>query len=705
MGVNEINECDVKIVFPLIVECDVTNPTTDISSDGSITLLINGGTPPYDITWNDGNVGITIINLTQGSYTAVVVDYYGVSATTTCSLVRPEPETTTNYVVRECCPETLYWTLPNGKLTDFSTAVPVYDCEDIGTCFRSVTNDIKQYYCDDGILISSQWEYEIKPCGVKAIKGEACEVYWYFIRNEDLTMSVYYVSDNGVGGYDIYSDVNCCSEEYFQRWSNSFEDDINRGNCVFSYTGTGFFDWFNRIIDLSDDDSNLHFYPYYVSETNECLVSGDTSGGVGEEIVTVDKTYNVTNKVIKSDDGICYNVISPTLLEPTITIDSTTIYDDCEECNPSQVLYDICMVITNGGMVYNNFYPSESYNSKNAWISDDGLKRIVWDNVQNYWYVSGSSYNIINTNTDYPPINGWQLLGSPATISVSLGECDIVANLSGNVVINNPTCECDGSITLTALDGVPPYQYSINNGNTFGDSPLFNGLCGGVYSWVIKDSEDNIFTGVEVMNQPSAIINYTLRASRTYASTNNGGIIGPATFSQRYSITVEPPLPAGVFVIFDINFDNNYQTSPNPNSYLFTITNVLTKNNVSIPNSSDNTIVSSVPMVSPCVLATDKKYTYKYTTIWNNVTIGSGDVVKFESAITSTYNCENSTPEPLTLGEEGGIYSFDLEGRAGSICCTSTIFNTNLINVTNPRLSGDQCSKVKIGWEYFYNRS
>jgi hypothetical protein len=474
MGVNEINECDVKIVFPLIVECDVTNPTTDISSDGSITLLINGGTPPYDITWNDGNVGKTLLNLTQGSYTSVVVDYYGVSATTTCSLVRPEPTTTTT-----------------------TTTSP-----------------------------------------------------------------------------------------------------------------------------------------------------------------------------------------------------------------PEPTLYDICMVITNGGLTYNNFYPNGYYNSKNAWISDDGLKRIVWNNIQNYWYVSGSSYNIINTNTAYPPINGWQLLGSPATISVSLGECNIVENLSGNAVINNPTCECDGSITLTALDGVPPYQYSINNGNTFGDSPLFNGLCGGVYNWVIKDSEDNIFTGVGTMNQPSAIINYTLRASRTYASTNNRGIIGAATLSQRYSITVEPPLPPGVFVIFDINFDNNYQTSPNPNSYLFTITNVLTKNNISIPNSSDNTIVSSVPMVSPCVLATNKKYSYKYTTIWNNVTIGSGDVVKFESVITSTYNCENSTPETeVSTFETNNIYSIDLEDYAGSICCTSTIFNTNLLNVTNPRLSGDQCSKVNIGWEYFYNRS
>lgn len=472
MGVNEINECDVKIVFPLIVECDVTNPTTDISSDGSITLLINGGTPPYDITWNDGNVGKTLLNLTQGSYTAVVVDYYGNSATTTCSLVRPEPTTTTT-----------------------TTTLP-----------------------------------------------------------------------------------------------------------------------------------------------------------------------------------------------------------------PEPTLYDICMVITNGGLTYNNFYPDGYYNSKNAWISDDENKRIVWDNVNNYWYVSGSSYNIINTNTNYPPINGWQLLGSTATVSVSLGECDVVTNLSGNAVINNPLCSCDGSVTLTALDGVPPYQYSINNGNTFGDSPLFNGLCGGVYNWVIKDSEDNTFSGVNTLTNPLPKTTYIISKELIYQSTPNDYLLGANTLTSRYQFKVTPPLPAGVTITFDVFYPVKYQVSPNPNSYLYTINSNLIKNGTSITKSSEGTSSSSVLMINECASSTNKVYEFNQVTNWDNITMVTGDVIIVESVITSTYNCDNSTPES-NLYEIDEIYSFGVDGYGlGSTCCSSKIYNDNSSGVQNIRINGCQCCDVVKGWEYYYTR-
>ena len=481
MGVNEINECDVKIVFPLIVECDVTNPTTDISSDGSITLLINGGTPPYDITWNDGNVGKTLLNLTQGSYTAVVVDYYGNRVTTTCSLVRPEPTATT----------TTTTTLP-----------------------------------------------------------------------------------------------------------------------------------------------------------------------------------------------------------------------------PEPTLYDICMVITNGGLTYNNFYPDGYYNSKNAWISDDENKRIVWDNVHNYWYVSGSSYNIINTNTNYPPINGWQLLGSTATVSVSLGECDVVTNLSGNAVINNPLCSCDGSVTLTALDGVPPYQYSINNGNTFGDSPLFNGLCGGVYNWVIKDSEDNTFSGVNTLNQPLPKTIYTVSKELIYQSTANSILFGADTLTSRYLIKVSPPLPVGVTIGFGVGWPIEYEVAPKSDSYLYTINNTLTKNGVVIPKTNQTTNSSTLPMSNACVSSTNKVYLFHSITTWSNLTMSSGDVIEFESVITSTYNCSNSTPTPTptptpSTFEIENIYSFVLEDYSigGSTCCYSKIYNDHNGGPGSLTISGCQCCEVKSGWEYYYNRA
>jgi hypothetical protein len=92
--VNE-NNCGVKVYFPLTLTCQGTNPTSVGGSNGSISLLVNGGTPPYDISWSNNNYGTTITNLTAGNYTATVVDYYGTSAKTTCNLSNPISPTPT----------------------------------------------------------------------------------------------------------------------------------------------------------------------------------------------------------------------------------------------------------------------------------------------------------------------------------------------------------------------------------------------------------------------------------------------------------------------------------------------------------------------------------------------------------------------------------------------------------------------------------
>lgn len=88
----EVNECEPITLFPLGVECFVTNPTSSTSADGSISLLITGGTGPYsNITWSNGVVGTTILsNLQSGTYSATVIDYYGdFTASTECTVLGP----------------------------------------------------------------------------------------------------------------------------------------------------------------------------------------------------------------------------------------------------------------------------------------------------------------------------------------------------------------------------------------------------------------------------------------------------------------------------------------------------------------------------------------------------------------------------------------------------------------------------------------
>src|SRR5690606_20914234 len=58
-----------------------------------------------------------------------------------------------------------------------------------------------------------------------------------------------------------------------------------------------------------------------------------------------------------------------------------------------------------------------------------------------------------------------------------------------NAVVTHVLCngQSNGSITLNAYDGVPPYVYSINAG-PLGPNNIFNNLAAGVYNFHIEDA-------------------------------------------------------------------------------------------------------------------------------------------------------------------------------------------------------------------------
>lgn len=90
------NECDVTTIFPMNAECLVINPTNTEAFNGTVSLLITGGTPPYQILWETGSVGTSITNLGVGIYNATVTDYYGdFTIQTSCELTAPPAPTTT----------------------------------------------------------------------------------------------------------------------------------------------------------------------------------------------------------------------------------------------------------------------------------------------------------------------------------------------------------------------------------------------------------------------------------------------------------------------------------------------------------------------------------------------------------------------------------------------------------------------------------
>ena len=216
----------------------------------------------------------------------------------------------------------------------------------------------------------------------------------------------------------------------------------------------------------------------------------------GNNTVSIDNlsegSYSATITDYYGDFIINTTCVLTTQGTTTTTTTSTTT---------SQPTYDFCMVISYYDYVGNqitevnlaiHFNPNGLYDGYPTWISDDMLYSIIWDTVDNRWELVDTLTNlvVINNNPAYPPLSGWNILGVDGSVTVYEGECQNNDNLTISASVNYKGCDysCLNSITITGGGGVPPYQYSIDGGVTWVSSPIFQGICNGLYSPQIKDS-------------------------------------------------------------------------------------------------------------------------------------------------------------------------------------------------------------------------
>lgn len=99
--VTDQNGCQVSKAFninqpaPLYVTYTTTNPGCNSSSNGSVNVIVSGGTPSYNYTWSPSTLtGPNPSGLTQGSYTVTVSDSKGCSVVKPVILQAPAPLTT-----------------------------------------------------------------------------------------------------------------------------------------------------------------------------------------------------------------------------------------------------------------------------------------------------------------------------------------------------------------------------------------------------------------------------------------------------------------------------------------------------------------------------------------------------------------------------------------------------------------------------------
>ncbi|WP_430402526.1 gliding motility-associated C-terminal domain-containing protein [Fluviicola sp.] len=114
------------------------------------------------------------------------------------------------------------------------------------------------------------------------------------------------------------------------------------------------------------------------------------------------------------------------------------------------------------------------------------------------------------------------------TLSFTIDQPDTLTFTS---IGTNLTCfqNSSGSIDVTVLGGTAPYQYSYDNGGTFGSANTAQVLAAGNYNLVVRDTNNCIATGTQVLTQPGLLTATLNLTNPTCFASCNGSVVANTT--------------------------------------------------------------------------------------------------------------------------------------------------------------------------------
>ena len=373
----------------------------------------------------------------------------------------------------------------------------------------------------------------------------------------------------------------------------------------------------------------------------------------------------------------------------------------CAECISSF----ICL--SDGTTQYEFEVTSDIVNGRNTWTS--GSYTIQWDSINAYWFVNGwdQEGQIINTVNIDNPLGTWTQVGLsvPQSWLATNEACPEVSFIS-TVSVNNVSCQgfCNGNITIIPEGGQSPYLYSIDNGITFQNSNIFNGLCEGTGEIIVRDSNGVEITVPFVLLYDSEVSSYTLNLVEFSILLINQNNYKKKQYN--YNIVVSPSLPFGSSLTFNIK-GKNVDTLKEPGSANFQHTWTKIVNGVTsvIPETSSQSTSKTRTCASGLQNETTTTYNYSQNLLSLNSTTPFIQVICVTDIQIVTNSSDSSCPTyaetktslqvsnvklnnvpcstivvPLTTTNEDTIY------LQGSTLLTNTAFSVMYLNT--PEVDG-----------------
>ncbi len=463
----------------------VTNVLCHDSLTGAIDLTVNGGVPTFIYAWSNSASTQDLSNIGVGTYSVLVTDGNGCTATTTATVTQPTAmvlnATTTNITCAGGASGSVDITVNGGVFPYsylWSNTATTEDIHNLngGTYSVTVTDAngctlTRTFTITEPTALSASIQAGTISCNggttnVDLTVTGGTGTYSYFWTNGATSEDLVGV---GAGTYTVLAtDANGCtataSTTISQPAAITLSTVVTNVLCHDSLTGA---------IDLTVNGG----VPTFVYAWSNSAGTQDLSNiGIG--------TYSV----LVTDGNSCTATTTATVTQPTaMVLNATTTNVACAGGANGSV--DITV---NGGV-----FPY-SYLWSNTATTED---------IHN---VSGGTYSVTVTDAN----------GCTLTRSFTLTEpAPMVSSVAGT----NVTCHGsdDGAANLTVNGGAQPYTYLWN---TFQAQQDLDSLSGGTYYVIITDANGCNKRDSVVITEPAAIVLSTVVTNVLCAGGTNGAI-------------------------------------------------------------------------------------------------------------------------------------------------------------------------------------
>lgn len=527
----------------------ISNASCNGSNNGSASVTANGGATPYTYSWSDGKKTSSISSLSAGSYTVIITDAHGCSASATVSIASSQNISVKITSTGNSCygesngsatvtasggttPYTYLWSnaMATSSVSSLSagtytvTVTENHGCSATATVSvsqpaqiaitPSVDNNISCYgYSNGGLQVNVTGGFI--PYTYLWITGAVSSSISGLTGGVWGTTYAVVVTDNH--GCDALAEVVITEPTALTATSSVM------GNVTCNGSNNG-----NAEVTAGGGTP-----PYTYSWSNSKTTSSMSWLSAGN--------YNVTI----TDVHGCTATASLVITQPAVLTASITSYSDvsCNGCSNGNAT-----VTAGGGTTSYNYL----WNTGQTTSSITGLTAGT----------GGTIYSITVTDAN----------GCIASASITLTEASIpsisLAFTSANVLCNGGNT---GSASVTASGGTQPYMYIWSDLNSQRGT-FATGLTAGNYTVTVTDALDNIKSGTVNITQPGPLILtmtgvdnfdcYGDPASGTATASTSGGT-QPYTYLWSNGLTASSMvnlLPGGYSVTVT---DNNSCTATN----------------------------------------------------------------------------------------------------------------------------------------------